>query len=38
MANRTTTLTSGNDTWDALAHPPRTRMTPLKPREGDDTV
>jgi hypothetical protein len=38
MGNRTTTLTSGNDTWDALAHPPPNTNDTVKARAGDDTV
>jgi Ca2+-binding RTX toxin-like protein len=38
MGNRTTTLTSGNDTWDALDHPPLNTNDTVKAGAGDDTV
>jgi Ca2+-binding RTX toxin-like protein len=36
--NRTTTLTNGNDFWDALQHPPLDANDTVKALKGNDTV
>ena len=36
--NRTTTLTSGDDVWDALAHPPLDANDTVNAKGGNDTV